>query len=152
MAVAAPVLFDLLTQVEAFLQEETPVMNGVFRRNCQCFDVDSIVSDTRRSDTASIVATRISTDNTNGMVIHSTDLVTWLGLVQNRSPRNHLLNGAANPTGTTQIKPMLPILSTSDTQFELEDDSWRTMWHKLLRNLSSASTSELTGGLAYDVL
>ncbi len=154
-AVKAPALPGLLTQVAALLQEGVPVitaMNGIFWWYGLGFNIDGIVPDTRRLDPEGQIASVVSPDQAVGMVIHSTNQVIEPGLVQNRSRRNRFIIGCATPAGASQIKPMLPALSASGTRFELEDDLRRTMWHKLLRNLSSAPTSVLTGGRAYDVI
>lgn len=154
-AVKAPALAGLLTKVAGLLQDGTPVitaMNGVFWWYGLGFDINGIVPDTRRLDPDGVIAALVSPDQAVGMVIHSTNQVIEPGLVQNRSPRNRFVIGAATQAGARQIEPMLRVLSAPDTVFELEDDLRRTMWHKLLRNLSSAPASVLTGGLAYDVL
>ncbi len=154
-AVKAPALAGLLTQGAALLQEGTPVitaMNGVFWWYGLEFDIAGIVPDTRRLDPEGVIASLVSPDQAVGMVIHSTNQVVEPGLVQNRSPRNRFIIGAATPAGASRIRPMLPALSAPGVRFELEDDLRRAMWHKLLRNLSSAPTSVLTGGQAYDVL
>ena len=154
-AVKAPALEGLLTQVATLIQEGTPVitaMNGVFWWYSLDFDIDGIVPDTRRLDPKGVIASHVPPDQAVGMVIHSTNQVVEPGLVQNRSSRNRFIIGAATPAGASRIHPMLPSLSAPGVQFELEDDLRRAMWHKLLRNLSSAPTSALTGGLAYDVM
>ena len=154
-AVKAPALAGLLSQVSYLLQEGIPVitaMNGVFWWYSLDFDIDGIVPDTRRLDPEGAIASVVSRDQAVGMVIHSTNQVVEPGLVQNRSPHNRFVIGAATLAGASQVKPMLPVLSAPGAQFELEGDLRRAMWHKLLRNLSSAPTSVLTGGQAYDVL
>ena len=154
-AVKAPALPGLLTQVEALLREGTPVitaMNGIFWWYSLGFDIDGMVPDTRRLDPEGTIASIVSPDQAVGMVIHSTNQVIEPGLVQNRSPRNRFIIGSATPAGASQIEPMLSVLAAPGARFELRDDLRRTMWHKLLRNLSSAPTSVLTGGQAFDVL
>ena len=154
-AVKAPALPGLLTQVEALLQDGTPVitaMNGVFWWYSLGQNINGIVPNSRRLDPEGVIATFVSPDQAIGMVIHSTNQVVEPGLVQNRSPCNRFIIGAATPAGASRIRPMLPVLSAPETQFELEEDIRRAMWRKLLRNLSSAPASVLTGGMAYDVV
>ena len=154
-AVKAPALAGLLTQVAGLIRGGTPVitaMNGVFWWYGVGFNINGIDPDTRRLDPEGIIASLVPPDQAVGMVIHSTNQVIEPGLVQNRSPRNLLKIGSATPAGSSQFKPMLPALSAPGTRFELEGDLRRTMWRKLLRNLSSAPASVLTGGRAYDVL
>ena len=154
-AVKAPALPDLLSQVEALLREGTPVitaMNGVFWWYGLGFDVDGLVPDTRRLDPEGMIASIVSPDRAVGMVIHSTNQVVEPGLVQNRSPRNRFMIGSATPAGAGRIEPMLSVLSAPGARFELTGDLRRAMWRKLLRNLSSAPASVLTGGEAFDVL
>jgi len=154
-AVKAPALEGLLAQVANLLLDGTPVitaMNGVFWWYNLGFEIDGMVPDTRRLDPDGVIASLVAPDQAVGMVINSTNQVIEPGLIQNRSPRNRFIIGAATPVGASRIKPMLPDLCVPATQFELEDDLRATMWHKLLRNLSSAPTSVLTGGQAYDVL
>ena len=154
-AVKAPALAGLLTKVAGLIQSGTPVitaMNGVFWWYGVGFNIDGMNPDTRRLDPEGTIASLVPPDQAVGMVVHSTNQVTEPGLVQNRSPRNLFIIGSATPGGASQFKPMLPALSAPGTRFELEDDLRRTMWRKLLRNLSSAPASVLTGGMAYDIL
>lgn len=153
--VKAPALSGLLSQIAPLLRDGVPVvtaMNGVFWWYGHGFDINGTPPNTRRLDPEGNIASLVSPDQAIGMVIHSTNQVIEPGLVQNRSPRNRFVIGAATPDGAARIKTMLPDLSAPGTQFELEDDLRRTMWHKLLRNLSSAPASVLTGGQAYDVI
>lgn len=153
--VKAPALSGLLASCANVLRHDAPVitaMNGVFWWYGKGFDVDGRSPDCKRLDPDGTLASLVSPDQAVGMVIHSTNQVIEPGLIQNRSARNRFVIGAATPAGADQIKAMLPSLSLPGTRFELEEDLRRTMWHKLLRNLSSAPASVLTGGKAYDVL
>lgn len=153
--VKAPGLPGLLSQIADILQSGTPVitaMNGVFWWYAHGLHIDGAIPNTSRLDPDGAIASHISPDQAVGMVIHSTNKVSEPGLVQNSSPRNRFVIGAATANGASKIKSMLPALSAPGTQFELEDDVRRTMWHKLLRNLSTAPGSVLTGGQAYDVI
>lgn len=153
--VKAPALSGLLTEVAPLLRDGVPVitaMNGVFWWYGHGFDINGAAPDTRRLDPEGVISSLVSADQAIGMVIHSTNQVIEPGLVQNRSPNNRFVIGAATPEGAKRIEQMLPSLSVPGTKFELESDLRRTMWHKLLRNLSSAPASVLTGGQAYDVI
>ena len=153
--VKAPALPGLLRQVAPLLGDGVPVitaMNGVFWWYGLDFDIDGTVPDTSRLDPERVISSIVAPDQAVGMVIHSTNQVIEPGLVQNRSSRNRFVIGAATPAGAERIEPMLSALSAPGTKFEIESDLRRTMWHKLLRNLSSAPTSVLTGGQAYDVI
>lgn len=153
--VKAPALPGLLSQISDILHRGTPVitaMNGVFWWYAHGLDIDGTTPNTTRLDPEGIIASHLSPDQAVGMVIHSTNKVSEPGLVQNSSPRNRFVIGAATANGASKIKSMLPELSIPGTQFEIEDDVRRTMWRKLLRNLSTAPGSVLTGGQAYDVI
>lgn len=153
--VKAPALSGLLASCENLLRQGTPVitaMNGVFWWYGTGFAVNGQQPDCARLDPDGVLAKLVPADQAVGMVIHSTNQVIEPGLIQNRSARNRFVIGAATPTGADHIRAMLPSLQVPSTTFELENDLRRTMWRKLLRNLSSAPASVLTGGMAYDVL
>lgn len=153
--VKAPALAGVLVSCETLLRQGTPVitaMNGVFWWYGAGFSVAGLEPDCARLDPDGTLARLVPADQAVGMVIHSTNQVVEPGLIQNRSARNRFVIGAATPAGAEQIKAMLPSLQAPNTGFELEEDLRRTMWHKLLRNLSSAPASVLTGGMAYEVL
>ena len=153
--VKAPGLPDLLAQIANILQSGTPVitaLNGVFWWYAHGLEIGGAVPNTSRLDPDGVIASHISPDQAVGMVIHSTNKVSEPGLVQNSSARNRFVIGAATTKGASKIKSMLPTLSAPGTQFEFENDVRRTMWRKLLRNLSTAPGSVLTGGEAYDVI
>ncbi|WP_299739929.1 ketopantoate reductase family protein [uncultured Roseobacter sp.] len=151
----APALAGVLTSCAHLLRRGTPVitaMNGVFWWYGTGFSAGGQTPDCTRLDPDGTLANLVPADQAVGMVIHSTNQVLEPGLIQNRSARNRFVIGAATPAGADQIRAMLPSLQTPSARFELEYDLRRPMWHKLLRNLSTAPASVLTGGMAYEVL
>ncbi|MBW4709737.1 2-dehydropantoate 2-reductase [Roseobacter sp. YSTF-M11] len=153
--VKAPALAGVLAACEPLLRRGMPVvtaMNGVFWWYGTGFAGAGQPPDCARLDPDGTLARLVPADQAVGMVIHSTNQVVEPGLIQNRSARNRFVIGAATRAGADRIEAMLPSLQGPGTRFEFERDLRRTMWHKLLRNLSSAPASVLTGGMAYQVL
>ncbi|GFE49704.1 2-dehydropantoate 2-reductase [Roseobacter cerasinus] len=153
--VKAPALAEVLSSCKHLLQRGTPViaaMNGVFWWYGSGFKVGGQTPECARLDPGGTLADLVPVDQAVSMVIHSTNQVVEPGLIENRSARNRFVIGAATAAGADRIRAMLPSLQTDTARFELEEDLRRPMWHKLLRNLSTAPASVLTGGMAYEVL
>jgi len=117
-------------------------MNGVFWWYADGLAPGIPRPDTRRLDPDGRLASACAGIAPIGAVIHSTNQVIAPGLVVNRSATNRLFIGAARPE---PLQSLGATLSCARVTFEPVADIRRQMWAKLLRNLSSAPLSVLTG-------
>lgn len=118
-------------------------MNGVFWWYADGLAPEIARPDTRRLDHDGRLAAACAGIRPIGAVIHSTNQVIEPGLVINRSAANHFFIGAAHPES---LEFLATALTCRRATFIPVADIRRNMWHKLLRNLSSAPLSVLTGG------
>lgn len=153
--VKAPALPGLLSQMKPIIDAGTPVitaMNGVFWWYAQGMDVAGVQPDTSRLDPEGKIASLLSVEQTMGMVIHSTNKVAEPGVILNRSPKNRFVIGMPGAAGFDTGKKLSASLNVPGLEVTFDEDIRRIMWRKLLRNLTTAPTSVLTGATAYDVL
>lgn len=78
--------------------------------------------------------------------------MTAPGTVKNSSARNRYLVGAADPAGLARAEAVALALDGPGFAIEAVADIRRTMWTKLVRNLSTAPVSVLTGATARDII
>lgn len=151
----APALPGLLAKMKPIIDEGAPVitaMNGVFWWYAQGLDVAGIPPDTSRLDPEGKIASTLPIEQALGIVIHSTNEVVEPGVIQNRSAKNRFVIGAPRTSGFDQGRRLSALLNVSDLDVTFDEDIRLTMWRKLLRNLTTAPTSVLTGAKAYDVI
>lgn len=142
----APALPDVLGALKSGLLHSARLvtaMNGVFWWYADGLAADIPRPDTRRLDPDGRLAAACAGISPIGAVIHSTNQVVEPGLVINRSTSNRLFIGAANPE---PLEFLGSALTCARVIFDPVSDIRRRMWQKLLRNLSSAPLSVLTGG------
>lgn len=146
----APALADVLAQTPPASLRQAPVvtaMNGVFwwyaRDFAPCAGVAS------RLDPGGRLTALLDPAQALGAVIHSTNQVIEPGLVLNRSAQNRFLIGGPGPAAAPG--EMARALSGPRARFEAAGDIRREMWRKLLRNLSSAPISVLTGARVREI-
>lgn len=154
-SVKAPALPDILQKIRPVIESGTPVitaMNGVFWWYGRGMDICGSTPDTSRLDPNGNIAAMLPIEQTMGVVIHSTNEVVEPGIIQNRSSKNRFVLGPATPEASHLAAELAAQLSVSGVQFETDANIRLTMWRKLLRNLSTAPSSVLTGGEAYDIL
>ncbi|MFN4170317.1 MAG: ketopantoate reductase family protein [Pseudorhodobacter sp.] len=148
----APALASVLATLPAELRQGVPVimaMNGVFWWYGQDFRAGGRPVDTQRLDPGGRLAAMLDPAQALGAVIYSTNQVIEPGLVLNRSPKNRYVLGG--PTPIPGLEDLAARLSGPRVLFEPAADIRRQMWHKLLRNLSSAPVSVLTGARVRDI-
>lgn len=153
--VKAPALPHILNKIRPLIEQGTPIvtaMNGIFWWYAHGLDVSGLSPDTRRLDPDGMLASLLPLDQAIGMVIHSTNQVLEPGVVQNRSSRNRFVMGGATTVGIGIAEEIAAQLSAADTSFEANREFRSVVWRKLLRNLSTAPSSVLTGARAYDVI
>lgn len=153
--VKAPALPNILKQIRSLIDSGTPVitaMNGVFWWYGNGLNISGSSPDTSRLDPSGRIAAMLPTDQTMGMVIHSTNEVVAPGIIQNRSAKNRFVLGPASLEANTQYKKLAASLTVPGVHFEPDANVRMTMWRKLLRNLTTAPLSVLTNGEAYDVM
>lgn len=150
----APALPSMLPRLAGALAAGAPLaaaMNGVFWWYGHGLKVGGEEVDTRRLDPDGVLAA-IPLQRTMGIVIHSTNEVVAPGVVQNRSANNRFVIGGPTAESMATAVTIADALSGPGLAMVADADIRRVMWRKLLRNLSSAPASVLTGGEAYDVL
>lgn len=153
--VKAPALPNIIEQIRPVIETGTPVitaMNGVFWWYGQGLDVSGSSPDTSRLDSEGRIAAILPVDQTMGAVIHSTNIVAGPGIILNRGSKNRFVLGSALPETNALAEELSARLTVPGVQFESNTNIRMTMWRKLLRNLSTAPSSVLTNGEAYDVL
>lgn len=153
--VKAPALPGLLAQMKPIIDEGTSVvtaMNGVFWWYAEGLTVNGLQPDTRRLDPNNKIASIIPVKHAMGLVIHSTNEVIQPGIVLNRSAKNRFLIGVPDASGFARGKELATALNVPGMEVEFDEDIRRSMWRKLLRNLTTAPTSVLTNAKAYDII
>ena len=149
--VKAPALANILTNIGPAINAGTRVitaMNGVFWWYSHGLDIAGTPPDTSRLDPHGRIAGILPIEKAMSIVIHSTNQVVEPGVVLNLSSKNKFVLGPETPESVNLAKH----LSVPGASFVTDVDIRRTMWRKLLRNLSTAPSSVLTGGEAFDVL
>lgn len=153
--VKAPALPDILPNIRSVVDDKTPIitaMNGVFWWYGHGLDVSGTAPDTSRLDPDNRISKMLPIDQAMGVVIHSTNQVVEPGIIQNRSKKNKFILGSAAPDTNSLVQKLAADLTVSGVRFEADNDVRRAMWRKLLRNLSTAPSSVLTNGQAYDII
>jgi len=150
----APALPGVLPRLNDILTPTTPIitaMNGVFWWYANGM-TRTPRPDTSRLDPEGLIAGHLHGKTCLGMVVHSTNEVIEPGVVQNRSSGNRFVVGGPSTNSVDGVRDMLSQLTLSDTVIEVVDDVRPNLWHKLLRNLSTAPISVLTGAQAFGVI
>lgn len=153
--VKAPALPIILKQIRPVIEMGTPIitaMNGVFWWYGHGMKVAGSPPDTSRLDPDGSIAAMLPASQTFGAVIHSTNRIVEPGVILNLSHKNKFVLGAAAAENNGLAESLAAKLTVPGVQFEADANIRRAMWHKLLRNLSTAPSSVLTNGEAYDVL
>lgn len=153
--VKAPALPGLLAQMKPIIDEGTSVvtaMNGVFWWYAEGLKVNGLQPDTRRLDPNKEIASIIPVKHAMGLVIHSTNEVIQPGIVLNRSATNRFLIGVPDASGFSRGQELASALNVPGMEVEFDENIRRSMWRKLLRNLTTAPTSVLTNAEAYDII
>ncbi|MFK7861508.1 MAG: ketopantoate reductase family protein [Granulosicoccus sp.] len=148
----APALPGVLPKLGDVLTSDVPVitaMNGVF-----WWYADGMhqAPDTSRLDPDGLIAEQLSGKTSLGMVVNSTNEVIKPGVVQNRSPGNQFVVGGPSAASVVGVHEMLSQLTLPNTVIDVVDDIRPVMWRKLLRNLTTAPISVVTGAQAFDVI
>ncbi len=150
----APALANVLESLPAGLLKGVPLitaMNGVFWWYGHRFSPNGRRPDTSRLDPGGRLAGLVDPDNVIGAVIYSTNQVVEPGVVQNRSSGNRFILGTPDPAHTQRLERLIAPLSGRLVTLEAEADIRRQMWHKLIRNLSSAPLSVLTAARVREI-
>lgn len=153
--VKAPALPGLLAQMAPIIDEGTSVitaMNGVFWWYAEGLNIKGAQPDTRRLDPNKKIASVLPVEHAMGLVIHSTNEVIQPGIVQNRSAKNRFVIGVPDASGFARGRELAAALNVPGMDVEFDENVRRSMWRKLLRNLTTAPTSVLTNAKAYDVI
>ncbi len=149
-----PALPDLFRRLGPLLGHDTPVlnaMNGVFWWYPHNFAPEGVVPDTRRLDPDGRLSASLPLERCVGMIVYSANSMVAPGVVRNTSQANRFIIGAADRMAGPDVEAIAR--SIGDTRFETvaTSDIRREMWHKLLRNVASASVAVLTGGTIADI-
>lgn len=149
-----PALPDLFRRLGPLLGPETPVlsaMNGVFWWYGHAFAPGGMVPDTRRLDRDGRLSASLPLERCVGMIIYSANSVVTPGVVRNTSQANRFIIGTPDPARGPDVEAIAR--SLGETRFEMVPTSEirREMWHKLLRNIASASVAVLTGATIADI-
>ena len=149
-----PALPELFRRLGPLLAPDTPVlnaMNGVFWWYAHDFAPEGIAPDTRRLDPDGRLAETLPLERCVGMIVYSANSMVAPGVVRNTSPANRFIIGAAHRGGGPDVEAIARAIG--DARFETvpTSDIRREMWHKLLRNIASASVAVLTGATIADI-
>lgn len=150
----SPALAGVLAALPRALLKGPPLitaMNGVFWWYGHRFSPGGHTPDTARLDPDGTLAGLVDPDNVIGAIIYSTKQVIAPGVVQNRSTGNRFVLGSPDPARTAWIAQLVSPLSGSLVTLEVTPDIRRQMWHKLVRNLSSAPLSVLTAARVREI-
>lgn len=150
----APALPGVLPSLVEILTPTVPIitaMNGVFWWYANGM-INKPAPDTSRLDPHGIIADQLLNKTSLGMVVHSTNEVIEPGVIQNRSASNRFVVGGPTAGSAIDVRELMSELTLPNTTIEVVDDVRPIMWHKLLRNLTSAPISVLTGAQAFDVI
>jgi len=150
----APALPGILPSLAGSMASNTPIitaMNGVFWWYANGMKQEPY-PDTSRLDPDGLIARHLLNKTCLGMVVHSTNEVIEPGVVQNRSPGNRFMVGGPTAASVVEVRELLSRLTMSNTVIDVVDDVRPIMWHKLLRNLTTAPISVLTSAQAFDVI
>ena len=124
-------------------------MNGVFWWYGIGFQPQGVPVDCALLDLGSILAGLLDPAQIQGAIIYATNQVVTPGVVQNRSASNRFAIGGPVPSDLSYY--LATRLTTARAEVVVAKDIRRQMWHKLLRNLSSAPISVLTGARVREI-
>lgn len=150
----APALPQVLKGVPETVRQSVPLltaMNGVFWWYGHGFQTNFQTLDTSRLDPGGALARLTDPAKAMGAVIYSTNEVIAPGVVRNRSATNRLVIGPSHPDQVDRVAEIFAPLSSARFAFEVVADVRKRMWHKLLRNLSSAPISVLTAARVREI-
>lgn len=150
----APAFPGMLPKLDDVLTSNVPIitaMNGVFWWYANGMN-HVPEPDTSRLDPDGRIARQLSNKACLGMVIHSTNEVIEPGVVKNRSASNRFVIGGPTKESASHVRQLLSPLILPNTDFDVVDDIRPIMWRKLLRNLTTAPISVVTGAQAFDVI
>lgn len=150
-----PALPQLVAGIGPLLGKDTPIvtaMNGVFWWYGHNFEPGGRSPATSRLDPEGRLAAAIPAERALGMIVYSSNEVTAPGVVRNSSARNRYLVGAADPAGLDRAAAVARALDGAGFAIEAVADIRRAMWTKLVRNLSTAPVSVLTGATALEII
>ena len=103
--------------------------------------------DISRLDPGGALARAIAPERVIGSVVYSANEVVEPGVVKNNAPgRNVLVLGEPDDRQTERVKRLAVALEKSAIQAPIETDIRRSIWAKVLINLSSSSIGVVTGG------
>lgn len=147
----APSLSAVIRDLPKPLRELPVVMamNGVFWWYGIGFQPQGVPVDCGLLDQGAVLAGLLDPAHILGAIIYATNQVVTPGVVQNRSANNRFVIGGPVPSDLS--KDLAARLSSPRAEFVEADDIRRQMWHKLLRNLSSAPISVLTGARVREI-
>lgn len=152
--VKSPALPSILKSLKSLIDSEVPIvtaMNGVFWWYGWGNRM-SAAPEAGRLDPDGQISKLFHDSTPYGMVVHSTNEVISPGIVMNRSKKNRFVVGGPTADSATHVRAIFEQLNALDTKFEVAEDIRYHMWRKLLRNLTTAPISVLTGAKAYDVI
>ena len=150
----APALHGILPSLGRLLDSNAPIitaMNGVFWWYSNGLTL-SPLPDTTRLDSNGAIAAQLQSKTCLGMVVYSTNEVIEPGVVQNRSASNRFVIGGPTASSVASIRERLSPLTLSNAVIDVVDDVRPIMWRKLLRNLTTAPISVLTGAQAFEII
>ena len=124
-------------------------MNGVFWWYGIGFQPQGVPVDCSLLDPGAVLAGLTDPAQIQGAIIYATNQVVAPGVVQNRSMSNRFLIGGPVPSDLSQS--LATRLTSARADVVVAEDIRRQMWHKLLRNLSSAPISVLTGARVREI-
>lgn len=124
-------------------------MNGVFWWYGIGFQPKGVAVDCTLLDPGAKLAGLLDPAQIQGAIIYATNQVVAPGVVQNRSASNRFAIGGPVPSDLSQY--LATRLTSARAEVVVAEDIRRRMWHKLLRNLSSAPISVLTGARVREI-
>ncbi|MBE0414628.1 2-dehydropantoate 2-reductase [Yoonia sp.] len=124
-------------------------MNGVFWWYGIGFQPQGAPLDCALLDPSATLAGVLDAAQVQGAIIYATNQVVAPGVVQNRSASNRFVIGGPVPGDLSGR--LATGLTSPRAEFAVAEDIRRQMWHKLLRNLSSAPLSVLTGARVREI-
>lgn len=150
----APALVNVLAALPARMLERAPLvtaMNGIFWWYGHGFAPGGRTLETSRLDPDGQLARIVHSDNVIGAVIYSTNQIIEPGTVKNRSAANRFVLGTPDPVHTAWLTALVAPLSGPFVTLEVQPDIRRQIWHKLVRNLSSAPLSVVTAARVREI-
>ncbi|MDD7972760.1 ketopantoate reductase family protein [Roseinatronobacter alkalisoli] len=147
----APALAQVISGLPAYLRD-CPIimaMNGVFWWYGVGFQPHDRPLDCTLLDPGAVLAGLLDATQIQGAIIYATNQVVAPGVVQNRSATNRFAIGGPVPSDLSEN--LAASLCSARVEFTHTGDIRYQMWHKLLRNLSSAPISVLTGARVREI-